>query len=80
MRGRTVGGLPSVFVLIDFVEVDRILVIGVGVDIELQTTRLVVVRADGVTHGGIYELSAVPGLNLGGHKERKHNFSLVLFR
>ena len=80
MRGRTVGGLPGVFVLIDFVEVDRILIVGVGVDIKLQTARFVVVRADGITHGGLYKLSTVPWLNLGGHKERKHNFSIVLFR
>ena len=50
VRGRTVCGLPGVFILVDFVEIDRVLITGISMDIELQTARFVTVGSDGITH------------------------------
>jgi hypothetical protein len=68
MRGGAVGSLPSVFILIDLIQVYGVLVIGVRVNVELQAARLVVVGSNSVTHGGLDEFSAVSSFDLGGYE------------
>jgi hypothetical protein len=68
MRSGAVSRLPGVFILVNLIQVYGIFIVRIGVNIKLQAARLVVVRPDSVTHGGLDKFGAVPSFNLGGYE------------